>query len=157
MNELDSIRKMVDHFPGGRPVVALRLGKSDEVLRKELAGSPGFKLGLVDCCRIVAMCAEAESEYAGVFGDVVAALSHATMTRQPRAKDRGANLFLRSAVMMRDTSEFAVVLAECASDGDLSPNDMRVIEKEACEAMDSIQNAVRGTRAIHEAGKRGRV
>lgn len=156
MNELDAIRQSVDHYPGGRPAVALRLGKSDEVLRKELAGAQGFKLGLVDACRIVSLCSDVESEFSGALGDVIASLSHAKMTQQPKVADSGANLFLRSTAMMRETSEFAVVLAECASDGDLSPNDMRVIEKEAGEAMESIQSAIRGVRATHEAGKRGR-
>jgi hypothetical protein len=39
MNSLDALRKMVDHYPGGRAAVALRLGKTDEVLRKELSGA----------------------------------------------------------------------------------------------------------------------
>lgn len=57
---LDALRTAVNQYPGGRTAIAARLNKSDEVLRKELAGtSVQHKLGLADTQHIVEMLAEA--------------------------------------------------------------------------------------------------
>ncbi|CAN5650171.1 hypothetical protein BH10PSE18_BH10PSE18_15090 [soil metagenome] len=59
---LDALRLMVGKYPGGRPALAVRLNKSDDTLRKELAGLTNYKMGAHDANEISAMCIEARSE-----------------------------------------------------------------------------------------------
>ena len=71
MNSLDALRRMVASYPGGRSALAARMGKSDEVLRKELSGtSVHHKMGLADAEEIAAMCQEVGSPEAHALGTV---------------------------------------------------------------------------------------
>ena len=60
MNSLDALRCMVVNYPGGHAALAARLGKFDEMLRKELScASTGHK-----------MCLEAGNPEAHALGTV---------------------------------------------------------------------------------------
>lgn len=153
MNPLDSLRLMVDAYPGGRDAVALRRGKSSEVLRKELAGAPGFKLGVVDACAISSMCAEVGSEHATAYANAVASHCGGLVTLQPKSGDDGADLVQRTSVAVKEVAEVMSQVAVRAADGEVSLNDLRVIEKEAAEATAAIQEVTRAARAAYEAGR----
>lgn len=58
MSTLDALRRGVDNYPGGREVVAVRIGKTGEVLRKELSGAASHKLGAVDALTIARIACE---------------------------------------------------------------------------------------------------
>lgn len=47
MSLFDALRRGADNYPGSRPVLSLRIGKNDEVTRKELSGATTHKLGAV--------------------------------------------------------------------------------------------------------------
>ena len=59
MSALDALRRGTDNYPGGRASLAPRIGKADEVARKELSGAASHKLGAVDALAIARMCCEA--------------------------------------------------------------------------------------------------
>ncbi|RYH66081.1 MAG: transcriptional regulator, partial [Alcaligenaceae bacterium] len=58
---LDALNRAIDALPGGRPVVAVRLSKTLEVLRKELSPASSHKMGADDAIAIARMCVEANS------------------------------------------------------------------------------------------------
>jgi hypothetical protein len=151
MNSLDALRLMVDAYPGGREAVALRRGKSPEVLRKELAGAPGFKLGVVDACAIAAMCAEVGSEHADAYALAVAAHGGTQVVPLPRREDGGADLVQRASAMVREAADVMSSVATAMADGAVSRNDLAAIEKEAAEASAAILSVLCAVRAAHRA------
>lgn len=71
---LDSIRRGVDRYPGGRRAIGTRVvpDKADKVFQKELAGNTSHKLGVVDAVAIAAMCCEAGTPHCYDFAAHVA-------------------------------------------------------------------------------------
>lgn len=151
MNSLDALRLMVDAYPGGREAVALRRGKSPEVLRKELAGAPGFKLGVVDACAIAAMCAEVGSDHADAYAIAVASHGGTQVVPLPRRADTGMDVVQRASTMVKEAAEVMASVALALADGAVSTNDMRAIEKEAAEASAAILSVLCSARAAHQA------
>ena len=149
MNSLDALRLMVDAYPGGREAVALRRGKSPEVLRKELAGAPGFKLGVVDACAIAAMCAEVGSEHAEAYALAVAAHAGTQVVPLPRREDAGSDVVQRASAIVKEVSDVMSSVALALADGAVSRNDLNAIEKEAAEASAAILSMLRAARAAH--------
>ncbi|WP_313075822.1 phage regulatory CII family protein [Melaminivora sp.] len=150
MNPLDALRLMVDAYPGGRDAVALRRGKSPEVLRKELAGAAGFKLGVVDACAIAAMCAEVGSEHADAYAQAVAAHCGAQVVALPQSGDTGADLVQRASAMVKEAADVMGSVAAALVDGAVSSNDVRAIEREAAEVSAAILSMLRAMRAAHQ-------
>jgi hypothetical protein len=152
MNSLDALRKMVDHYPGGRAAIALRLDKSDEVLRKELSGSPSHKLGVVDAETIANLCREAGSEHRAAYANAVASITGGGF-RLPviDMASPGAVVSLQgfSAAVMRETADVAVTIAEGDADGTFSDNDLRSGMKEVEEAREALQKLEDAMRARH--------
>lgn len=72
MSTLDALRRGVDNYPGGREVVAVRIGKTGEVLRKELSGAASHKLGAVDALTIARITCEAGTPHCYDYAEMVA-------------------------------------------------------------------------------------
>lgn len=156
MNSLDAIRKMVDNYPGGRVVIAARLGKTEEVLRKELSGATSHKLGVVDAETIAGLCRDADSPYRAAYANAVTSISGGVF-RLP-VIDMGAptavvNLQGFSAAVMRETADVAVTVADGDADGNFSDNDLRSGMKEVEEARDALQKLEDAMRARHAASR----
>ena len=150
MNTLDALRLMVDSYPGGREAVALRRGKSPDVLRKELAGAPGFKLGVVDACAIAAMCAEVGSDHADAYAQAVAAHCGTKVVALPQPADTGADLVQRASAMVKESADVMGAVAAAMADGSVSANDLREVEREAAELSAAILSVLRSVRAAHQ-------
>ncbi|MDH1293865.1 transcriptional regulator [Comamonas terrigena] len=121
---LDALRMAVNQYPGGRTAIAARLNKSDEVLRKELAGtSSQHKLGLVDTQHIVEMLGEQGVDCSGfkvaVDAACVAPASLASMC-----------LHMLAADGTKEATDVAIEIARSLSDQHMSDNDRKRADRE---------------------------
>lgn len=156
MTDLDALRLMVKYFPGGIEVIALRLGKTVETLRKELAGAPGFKLGLVTAMLISDMCIEANSEHCRAFVNVVAA-SGGGFVRLP-VIDTPEQLCVQKTMsaVVREMSDVTVSTLEGDADDCISDNDLKRAVREISEAHEALQKLERALIAKNARGKAAR-
>lgn len=147
MNSLDALRKMVDHYPGGRAAVAARLGKTDEVLRKELSGAATHKLGLVDAAAISEMCADAKSEHCEELATSISAASGGFVALPVREMS-GVKQDLRAdmAQLLKECSDAVLALTTALADDAISDNELRVIQREVGELLSKSQDVLRGAR-----------
>jgi hypothetical protein len=154
MNALDALRRMVDNYPGGRPAIALRLGKTDEVLRKELNGSPTHKLGLVDAVTIAQLCAEVESPNAQALAHCVAAESHGRFTSDlavPHVVP--ASVVTGLSAHVHEAGQLVGAVLDSMTDGCVSDNELRSIERESADLVMTMQSLLESCRANNLAGK----
>lgn len=163
MNCIDAVRRMVAGYPGGREAVALRLGKSPEVLKKELQhGTPHCKLGLLDAVHIAQMCHEVGSADADALAVAVAAESGGTFTAGVLNLHQNMGLSrlelvshcLRSvAPLSSEGADLVSAVVEAAADGHVSDNELRRIEREALDALQAVQRILEAARAANAASK----
>lgn len=153
MNELDAIRLIVANFPGGLEVVALRLGKPAETLRKEIAGAQGFKLGVIHASEISAMAIESQSAHCYAFVNVIA--GNAGQFIQLPVRDMAAKQDLRNdaAGLVKEGTDVLLELNTALADDEISDNELARIEREAAEVFERAQALVRGARARNLASK----
>lgn len=143
MNDLDALRLMVKHYPGGLEVVALRLGKPAETLRKELAGAQGFKLGLSTAMLISELCIEAGSEHCRAFVNVVTA-SSGGFVRLPVIEMREPVCVHKTmAEVVREMADVTTATITADEDNNISDNDLKKTLKEIGEAREALQKLER--------------
>jgi len=157
MNDLDSLRLMVKHYPGGIEVMALRLGKTVEVLRKELAGAGGFKLGLLTAMTISELCIEADSENCRAFVNAVTASSGGFVRLPVREMASPACVQRSLAEVIKEFSDVSVSTIEVDADGVISDNDLARALPQIGEAREALQQLERSLREKNAAGKPGGV
>lgn len=151
MNSLDAMRRMVAAYPGGRPAVATRMGKTDEVLRKELSGVQTHKLGLADAEEIALMCHEA---------GVVEAISLATVLsfgvgqflKLPEPdQSLPSNLLASTARAVHECSDVLLAVTNAKADGNISDNDKKAVLHEIQETVAALQQAAQALKTAHAA------
>ena len=150
---LDSLRRAVDAVPGGRPVVALRLGKSDEVLRKELGGAHTHKLGATDALAIAVLCCEADTPHAHDYASIVATECGGKFVPHDADAPVARSPVEKIASLMRETSDVTGAVLDAMSDGVVSDNELAVIEQEIAQAEDVLRKLRQAARAVNAAGK----
>lgn len=157
MNDLDALRLMVKHFPGGIEVMAMRLGKTVEVLRKELAGAHGFKLGYLTVTMIRDLCIETGSEHCLALTNVFCAGSGG-FVRLPVVEVREpVNMQKTMGDVVREMSDVTVSALEADADGVISDNDLKRAQREIGEAREALQKLERALIVKNAAGKPGAV
>lgn len=150
MNSLDALRRMVANYPGGRPALAVRLNKSDEVLRKELSGSVHHKMGLADAEEIATMCREAGSAEAHALGTVFS--FRAGMLALPEAPVTGDKCVSKAtAVAVHECAEVLLAVTKSKADGNISDNDRRDVMREIGQAVAALQAVAAALDAEHAA------
>jgi hypothetical protein len=149
---LDALRMMVDHYPGGRAVLAVRLGKTDEVLRKELSGAPSHKLGLMDAVRISDMCIEARTEHCHAFMNSLAG-SCGGFIQLPVVDMESTNLEHKLTEAVREFADVTISTLEANADGVISDNDEKRIRKEIGEVRAALNHLELSVRRKNAAGK----
>lgn len=149
MNSLDALRRMVANYPGGRAALAARLGKSDEVLRKELSGaSAHHKMGLADAEEIATMCHEARSPEAHALGTVFS--FRAGMLSLP-VVDMRACLSGTTANAVHEMADVLLAVTRSTADGNVSDNDRKNVLREVGETVAALQAVVASLEAKHAA------
>jgi len=153
MNTLDALRKMVDHYPGGRPAMAVRLGKNDEVLRKELSGAPTHKMGVVDASMISTLCMEVGSPFADLYATAVAVGSGGFIRLEVRSMPTKQDVRTDVAGLLKESSDVLAKLTEALVDERISDNERRELEREMAEVFSKAQDLVKGIVARNIASK----
>lgn len=152
MNLLDSVRLMARHYPGGTDALAVRLAKSPEVLRKELAGAKGFKLGADDAAEISAMCAEARTEHALGFITAWAQRSGCFVIPIPPMDGSPVNseAVHKMADMARESAELLAETSRSLADGRVSDNELERVKREAMHLVASVQGLLSAMAGLNE-------
>lgn len=154
MNPQDALRQMAKAYPGGYESLAPRVGKTAEVLRKELSGDPKFKLGLATSLLISELCIEAKCAHSMDFVNAVAA-DGGGFVRLPVIEMSEPFSVNRSiSTVTTELSHVVSAALEGDADGHISDNEMARIQKEVAEALAALQQLTRAVEAKHAAGKR---
>lgn len=157
MNSLDALRRMVASYPGGRHALAARLGKSDEVLRKELSGSSTHhKMGLADAEQIAEMCSEVGSPDACALGTVFSFKAGMLTLPVVEATDSPLCLSKTSANAVHEIADVLLAVTRSKADGSISDNDKKEILREIGEAAAALQAVTLALNAEHSADTAGR-
>lgn len=142
---LDALRTAVNQYPGGRTAIAVRLNKSDEVLRKELAGtSSTHKLGLSDSQQIAEMLAEQGVDCSGFRVAVDAACMGVDQFR-------AACLHMLAADGSRELADVVTEIASSLADLHMSDNDLRRCSKEIFDVIGKMTLLLAAVNARHAA------
>lgn len=151
MNSLDALRRMVAGYPGGRPAMAVRLNKSDEVLRKELSGSVHHKMGLADAEEIATMCREAGCPDAHALGAIFS--FHAGMLALPASPAAGAVRCLTraTATAVHEVADVLLAVTKSKADGNVSDNDRAEVMREIGHTVTALQEVYAALEAEHAA------
>ena len=155
MTPQDALRTMAKSYPGGYESLAPRVGKTAEVLRKELSGDPKFKLGLATSLLIADLCTDANSAHCHDFANAVAA-DNGGFIHLPVIEMSAPMCVHRSiSAVTTELSHVVTATMEGDADSNISDNDLANIRKEAAEALAAIQQLIQVVEAKNAAGKRG--
>jgi hypothetical protein len=156
MDSLSALRKMVKHYPGSYEAMGAVVGISAEVLRKQLSGAQGFKLGVVDAELIAEACVRAQSEHCRAYANAVA-LQHGGFVELPvRAVMAPAELASGLAGVVQKASDMLSAGIGSIADGDVSDNECKVLRALVADLVEKVQEADRQIVEANLAGKRRR-
>ncbi|MHC3431447.1 phage regulatory CII family protein [Delftia lacustris] len=153
MSALDALRRGVDNFPGGRAVVAVRLGKTDEVLRKELSGASSHKLGAVDALTIASLLREAGMPHCYDYAAYVAHECGGRFEVLQEPVAGAASPMTKISKLVLETSHVTGAVIAAMQDGVISDNELAQIEREIAEAEEVLRKLRQAARAVNAAGK----
>lgn len=134
-------------------MLAVRLGKGEETLRKEIAGDSKFKLGMRDALAISEMCIEAQSEGCYSFVNAIAGKAGHMVALPVRDMAPAQNMRADMAGMLKECSDAFGVITEALADERISDNEMRQISREMGELFGKAQEVLQQARARNEASK----
>ena len=153
MSILDALRRSVDNFPGGREVVAIRIGKTGEVLRKELSGAASHKLGAVDALTIARLASEAGTPHCYDYAALVAQECGGRFELVTESVPEAASPVAKVSKLVVETSHVTTAVIEAMQDGVISDNELALIEREVSEAEEVLRKLRQAARAVNAAGK----
>lgn len=154
MTPQDALRHMAKNYPGGYESLSPRLGKTPEVLRKELSGDVKFKLGLATATLISELCIEANSPHCHDFVNAIAADGGGFIRLPVIEMSEVACIHRSISSVTTELSHVVTATLESEADGVISDNDLVRIQKEAAEALAAIQQLIQSVEAKNKAGKR---
>lgn len=155
MNTADALKLIAKSAPGGLEVVAIRIGKNPETLRKELSGTdPKFKMG-ENTAQLISDTA-IEEGWPNCYAYVTAVASNsggfiALPVREMTALKQ--DLRADMASMLKECSDAVVALTTALSDDTVSDNELRTIQREVGELLAKSQDVLRGARENNAASK----
>ena len=153
MSTLDALRRGVDNYPGGREVVAVRIGKTGEVLRKELSGAASHKLGAVDALTIARIACEEGRPHCYDYAAMVAQECGGRFELVTELAGEVASPVAKVSKLVLETSHVTSAVIEAMQDGVITDNEMAQIEREIAEAEEVLRKLRQAARAVNEAGK----
>ena len=153
MSTLDALRRGVDNYPGGREVVAVRIGKTGEVLRKELSGAASHKLGAVDALTIARIACEEGRPHCYDYAAMVAQECGGRFELVTEPAGEVASPVAKVSKLVLETSHVTSAVIEAMQDGVITDNELAQIEREIAEAEEVLRKLRQAARAVNEAGK----
>lgn len=154
MSILTAAKTLVRDYPGRGEAMAHRLGLSPDTLRHQVAGAPNYKLGLEDAVEMTQVALETKhinplgilNAFAGDCGCMVLPL--------PRVATPASNdCIARLALMAKEFADVAQAIAARAGDGDVSDNDLQMIDKEGGELIAAWQGLRAALVAANQASR----
>ena len=153
MSALDALRRGADNAPGGRAAIAVRLGKSDEVARKELSGAASHKLGAVDALAIARIACEAGTPHCYDYAAYVAHECGGRFELLQEPVAGAASPMTKISKLVLETSHVTGAVIAAMQDGVISDNELAQIEREIAEAEEVLRKLRQAARAVNTAGK----
>jgi hypothetical protein len=143
---LDAAANAVRRYPGGGlEVIAFRLGKSPETLRKELAGAEGYKLGALDLLQILEWTQDQDLRNA-----LAAHLGGLLML--PPMEEAIRCPFKALGELTEKGGAYTTEIARSFSDGHVSLNEAKRCEAKLAQLVTTAQAAQQLVRASYLAG-----
>jgi hypothetical protein len=157
MNTSDALKLMVSSYPGGLDVVALRVGKNAETLRKELSGKdPKFKLGDATAQLISELCIADQSPNCHAYVNAVAAVAGGFVPLDVADGDPKPGGLMASTVgLVTGASQVLADVTAARADGLITDNERRVIERHVTGVIRDMQALLREVKRENESTKRG--
>ena len=137
---LNAARELMRDYPGRGAAMAQRLGKASDTLRHEVAGAPGYKLGIEDAVEMTLIAQESvHPNPLGVL-NAFAADCGCMVINLPKAGavDIGSCM-AKFSQMAKEFSDLAVEISKDVPDGDVSDNDLKRILTEGDELISAWQ------------------
>lgn len=150
---IDTLRRAADHFPGGRVVASVRLGRNDEVHRKELGSSPTHKMGAADALALARLCCEAGTPHCHDYAAHVAEECGGKFTLGMSEEAAAVPPLNRVADLMRETSDVTTSVIGAMADGVITDNELAQIEREVAEAECVLRRLRQAARVVNLRGK----
>jgi hypothetical protein len=151
MNRRDANLQLARRYPGGIEALAQRLGKRPDTLRKELTGVQGYKFDIDEEEMLVALCQAAGVRDALAPITAAAVNAGALIIELPSAATGETPSLQCLAQAAREFGEFAAALAQAESDGRISANEKKDIEREGAQLVAAIQACIAGIARQYEA------
>lgn len=144
----DAAFALVRAYPGGAVSLAPRIGKAHGTLSGEVAGRPGYKLGLDDAVAISQLSGDLRilNAFAAELGCMVLHVPDYTAT--------GDDVMQRVGAAAKEFGEFLAEVTTDAADGEISANEIKRIEKEWGDLLAVGQGMLTRLRAMHDGGVR---
>jgi hypothetical protein len=153
MNSNDSLRLMVASYPGGCETMAVRLGITPELLRKELSGVPTHKLGVGRAELISELCIEVKSENCFAYVNTLNARSGKLLDLPVIDMVDKQDIRAGMARMLKECSDAVQVLTNALADDTISDNELRQIQREVLELLASGQDVLNAAKSNNAASK----
>ncbi|PLC06372.1 hypothetical protein CY658_04885 [Variovorax sp. RO1] len=134
--------------------MAVRLGITDELLRKELAGGPGHKMGVTRAEQVSEYCIEAKGEHCYAYVNSLNARS-GRLLELPVRDDMTTPREIRTGMagLLEKTSATIMALTSALADDNINDNERRDIERKLSDLFAVGQGILRGTHEINESRK----
>lgn len=115
--------------------MAVRLGKTEDVLRKELSGAATHKMGVITACQISSFCMQAQSENCNAFATSVASASGGFIRLEVR--DMAGKQDIRTSLsdLIKESSDVLHQATVALADERISDNEMKAIDREIREVI----------------------
>lgn len=143
---LDAAFNLVHDYPGGAECLGPRIKKAPTTLSHEVKRTGTAKLGLEDAVKLSVLSDNRAilNAFASVCGCLVLPMPCVAS---------GLDTFHGLADAAREFSEFVASVADAAADGQVTGNELALVDRDLSELVARVQ-AIRATlAAIHEAGK----
>lgn len=153
MNTQDAALQLARSLPGGIEALAVRMGKSAHSLRHELTGSGTAKLGLLDAETIGLYAQQMRAPNALAILNAMAANHNALALPLPEGVALGDDTFKGLADAAREFSEFIASVADAAADGQVTGNELALVDRELGDLIARAQGIRQQLAVMHEAAK----
>lgn len=148
---LDAAFNLVHDHPGGAASLAPRLGKNPATLCHEVTGHGTAKLGLETAVKLSLLTGDVRilNAFAAQCGCLVLPLAC-------HEGEGSEAVMARLGVAAKEFGEFVAEVASDSSDGSISANELKGIEREWGELVSAGQSLVAYLRSVHESQGRKR-
>lgn len=153
MNKRDAALLLAKRFPGGIAGAAMRLGKKEDTLRKELTGVHGYKWGSDDEETLTQLAQASGVEDPLQVYSTACRNVGALLIPLPTNLPEDGNTWRGLADVGREFTEFVTSVADSAADERYTPNELKRVEREFADVVARGQAVLAHMRAQVDAAR----